>query len=413
MRLYSGTSAQFVQDNYQNQIAEKLRISFFSHFRYNPSPGEIRSWQNSLRAMSSVIQGANLMDHGVLLEYQLPLTSRRLDCMISGKDESNNDNAVIVELKQWDKCSAANGENEVTTWLAGAQRECLHPSVQVGRYQMYLQDTHTAFYDSPDPISLSACTYLHNYSTSNSDEILSAKFKDALERFPLFTSDDVNKLSSFLSARLINGGGIDVLNRIEKSKYRPSKKLLEHVGSIVKGKREYILLDEQLIVYDKVLSCVQEGFHKKQKNVIIIRGGPGTGKSVVAINLLADLSLKGYNTHYATGSKAFTETLRKIIGTKGSVQFKYFNSYAEAELNSVDVLVCDEAHRLRITSNSRFTPKERRSGLRQIDELLNAAKVVVFFIDDDQIVRPNEIGSVEYLEQLSQEKSCGISKYEL
>jgi len=137
-----------------------------------------------------------------------------------------------------------------------------------------------------------------------------------------------------------------------------------------------------------------------------VKGGPGTGKSVIAINLMADLAARGYNAHYATGSRAFTETLRRVIGARGSVQFKYFNSYAVADPNAVDVLICDEAHRIRETSASRYTPKSERSGAPQVDELLTAGKVVVFLLDDNQVVRPAEIGSAEYLKARALEKGC-------
>jgi len=412
MRLYAGTSQQFIQDTIQNQIAEKLKLAFFDYFRFNPSPAEINSWKNSLRAISQVFQYANLLDHGVILEYQLPLTSKRLDCIISGKNKEYEDNAVIVELKQWDKCEEANGENEVLTWVGGAKREVLHPSVQVGRYKMYLEDTHTAF-NSENPIILNACTYLHNYNFYSEDILFSNKFKEMIENYPLFTADDVNKLKGYLINKLENGRGIEVLKKIEESKYRPSKKLMDHVGNMIKGKPEYILLDEQLVVYDKVLSCAKEGFHDKQKTVIIVKGGPGTGKSVIAINLMADLLLRGYNAHYATGSRAFTETLRKIIGQRGSAQFKYFNSYNDAKPNEIDFLICDEAHRIRKTSNDRFTPSYKRTDFAQIQELLNSSKVLVFFIDDRQIVRPTEIGSVEYLKDYALKNNCKIYEYEL
>lgn len=413
MRLYAGTSEQFIHDTIQNQIAEKLKIAFFDYYRYNPSPAEVNSWRNSLRSMSQVFQYANLLDHGVILEYQLPLTSKRLDCLICGKDGNKEDNAVIVELKQWDKCDEAAGENELSTWAGGAKRDVLHPSVQVGQYKMYLEDTHTAFNTDHDPILLNACTYLHNYNYYSDDVIFSDKYQGALSKFPLFTADDVDKLKGYLSDKLVKGKGIDVLRRIEESKYRPSKKLMDHVGNIIKGKSEYVLLDEQLIVYDSVFTCAKKGFHDKQKTVIIVKGGPGTGKSVIAINLMADLLLKGYNAHYATGSRAFTETLRKIIGSRGSAQFKYFNSYSKAENNVIDVLIADEAHRIRFTSNNRFTRKEKRSELSQIDELLDVSKVGVFFIDDDQIVRPNEIGSVEYIKNNSEQRGYRVYEYEL
>lgn len=413
MRLYSGTSEQFIQDSIHNQIAEKLKNAFFGYYRYYPSPAEINSWRNSLRSMSQVFQHAELMDHGVILEYQLPLTSRRLDCMICGRDQHKTDNAVIVELKQWDKCEEAYGDNEVLTWVGGAKREVLHPSVQVGQYHLYLEDTHTAFNVDNNPVVLNACTYLHNYNYYSDDVIFSDKFQVSLKRYPLFTADNVDNLTDYLRNRLLAGEGLDVLQRIEKSRYRPNKKLMDHVGNIIKNKSEYILLDEQLIVFDSVLSSTKGGFHDKQKTIIIVKGGPGTGKSVIAINLMADLLLKGYNSHYATGSKAFTETLRKIIGTRGSAQLKYFNSYGEAEENAIDVLIADEAHRIRETSNSRFTPSSRRSNKAQIEELLRASKVSVFFIDDDQVVRPNEIGSVEYIKKIAADKKCKVYEYEL
>lgn len=321
--------------------------------------------------------------------------------------------AVIVELKQWEKCEEAPGDNEVVTWVGGSKREVLHPSVQVDRYRVYLQDVHTAFSDGTNPVHLDACTYLHNYNYYADDVIFSDKFRHALEEDPLFTADDVEKLKTYLTERLEAGQGREVLIRIERSKYRPSKKLMDHVGNIIKNKSEYTLLDEQLVVYDRVLSSAKSGFHDKQKITIIVKGGPGTGKSVIALNLTADLLLKGYNAHYATGSRAFTETLRTIIGPRGTAQFKYFNSYSTAQPNEIDVLICDEAHRIRSTSYDRFTPKIKRKDIAQIDEVIDASRVSVFFIDDDQIVRPNEIGSVQYIREHALKRNCKVFEYEL
>ena len=228
MRLYSGNSKQFIKDTTQNQIADKLENAFFSYYRYKPSPNEKNSWMNSLRALSLLFQGEELLDHGVLLEYQLPLSSRRLDCMICGRDQKGKDNSVILELKQWSKCEEANGANEVLTWVAGRKRDVLHPSVQVGQYKMYLEDTHTAFYDGQSPVLLNACTYLHNYKYNSSDVIFASKFEAALKRFPLFTADDTSKLGKYLVDKLEKGQGLDVLKRVEESQFRTSKKLMDH-----------------------------------------------------------------------------------------------------------------------------------------------------------------------------------------
>ena len=413
MRLYAGSSQQFVDDTIRNQIAEKLKQSFFVHYRYQPSPAEIRSWQNSLRAMSSVIENAELMDHGVLLEYQLPLSSRRLDCMVCGHDSDGKANAVIVELKQWENCSEAEGENEVLTWLGGTHREVLHPAVQVHQYQMYLQDVHPAFYEPPSPVGLSACSYLHNHHCSDGDVLFTGKFDGILKQCPLFTADHFEELTSYLQKELHRGDGLGILRRVEENRYRPSKKLMEHVEGVIRGKSEYVLLDEQLVVYDKVLAQAKKGFHDRRTSAILVRGGPGTGKSIIALNLMADLLRDSYNAHYATGSKAFTETLRKVVGARGAVQFKYFNSYTNVEANTIDVLICDESHRIRETSNNRYTPREERSGVPQVEELLNAGKVVVFLIDEKQGVRPDEIGSVETIRTHAERLGCDISEYQL
>jgi len=412
MQLYAGTSQQFITDNIQNQISEKLKNAFFSYYMYKPPPAEINSWRNSLRSMSQVLQYTNLVDHGVILEYQLPLTSKRLDCMITGRDYNNRDNAVIVELKQWENCEETDGANEVQTWVGGAKRELLHPSVQVGQYATYLQDMHDAFYEE-SPILLNACAYLHNYSFNEKDVLLDDKFNEVLNKYPIFSEDDVDIFKEYLIKKLKAGHGIDVLRRVEKGKYRPSKKLMNHVANVIKGKPQYILLDEQLIAYDKVFVSARKGFHNKNKTAIIIKGGPGTGKSVIAINLMADLLLNECNAQYATGSRAFTETLRNVIGTRGAIQFKYFNSYMNAERNAVDVIICDEAHRIRKTSNNRFTRRERYSNKSQIQEIIEAASVSVFLIDDNQVVRPDEIGSVEYIRENAKMANCNIFEYEL
>jgi hypothetical protein len=413
MRLYAGMSSEFMHEAARNQIADRLRDAFFAYYRYNPSPAEVSSWRNSLRAMKDVLDLASLQDHGILLEYQLPLSSRRVDCMVCGRDDDNADQAVIVELKQWERCEPAEPEKLLRSWIGGRQRDVLHPSVQVGQYRQYLEDTHTAFHEGPHPIRLSACSYLHNYLVGDTDPIRAPKFDHVLQENPLFDLDGAEALGEYLKRRLAQGDGRPVLRRIENSRLRPSRKLMDYVVTTIREQSPWILLDEQLVIFEKIKSTVHSGLFGRRKQVVIVRGGPGTGKSVLAINLMADLLRDGRNAHYATGSKAFTETLWDIVGHRSRATFKYFNSYGRAQFNEVDVLICDESHRIRATSNSRFLKKELRSTKAQIRELLDAAKVAVFFIDDRQIVRPNEIGSTTHIQQHAEALGAQISEYEL
>jgi len=410
MRLYSGTTATLIEDSAFNRIATKLRDAFFFEFRYPPSVGEVTSWTNSLRAVSQVFQVALLTDNGILLELQLPLTSKRLDCLVTGYDSGRVPNAVVIELKQWSGCEGASGKNEVSTFVGGNVRDVLHPAVQVGQYATYLSDCHTAF-QGENCLSAHACSYLHNYSKTQNDPLFAPQFTEQIARFPIFTADDVSAFATFLQERVHYSDSGTLTATVEQSKYRASKKLLDHVANLIKGKSEYVLLDEQLIVYDRVIEAAKEGGKGKKKTVIIVRGGPGTGKSVIAMNLLGDLSRMGLNAHYVTGSRAFTSTIREIVGTRGAAQVRYFNSYVTADVDAIDVMIADEAHRIRETSNDRFRPT--RSKQSQIQELLKASRTSVYFIDDNQIVRPGEIGSVEYIRTEAERLHCNIREFEL
>jgi len=407
-------SREFIDHAVHNRIAALLRDSFQRVYRFRPSPAEENSWRNSLRAVSQVFEHGQLLDHGIILEYQLPLTSLRLDCLISGRNQSGQDEAVIIELKQWSGCEVASEPDLVRTFIGQAKREVLHPSAQVGQYCHFLLDIHTAFHEGTQPIVLSGCAYLHNYEAEKDDALFSSQYAELIRKSPVFSADDVDSLTAFLHARLTRGEGRPVLDRIEQSRYQPSRKLLEHLAKVVDGVPAFTLLDEQKVVFDKIYHAAMEGFGHRKKHVFLVHGGPGTGKSVIAIQLMAQLSKRGQkNAQYATGSQAFTETLRKIVGRRAAQQFKYFNNYGVAGPSEVDVLICDEAHRLRKTSANRFTPKAKQTGKFQIQELIDAAKVTVFFIDDRQVVRPNEVGSSELIRKSAADNKCELQEYTL
>lgn len=413
MKLYAGSSTEFIAATTHNAIVGTLKSAFFAHYRTEPQPNEVTSWHNSLRCVSQVFEDAGLLDHGVLLEYQLPLTSKRLDCLICGYDANQKSQAVIIELKQWSDSQPSAGTNEVVTWLGGQLSDVLHPSAQVGQYSQYLSDVHTAFNDTEAAIGLHACAYLHNYTFQTTDALLEPKFTELLSSYPVYGAQQSVDLGNYLRERLAGGNGQPVLQRIDAGRYRPSKKLLEHVDNIMRQKSSYVLLDDQLLVYDRVRTAVLDAHEKQVKTAILVKGGPGTGKSVIALHLLHDLLRREVKSHYATGSKAFTENLRSQFGSRSNGFFTYFNAYGHAIPNSLDVVICDEAHRIRSSSNSRFTRPEQRSDLPQVEELLQVAWVSVFFIDDYQRVRPGEIGSYNTLKQAAEQQGVTVAEFKL
>lgn len=287
----------------------------------------------------------------------------------------------------------------------------LHPSRQVGNYERYLVDVHTAFNEGS--IGLASCGFLHNMTFDPAVELFSERFAPLLDRFPAFTGDRADQLAGFLDGRLSGGEGGPVLDAILKGRYRPNKRLLEHTARMIKGEPAYTLLDEQLVAFNDILDGVRRRQRSSEQTVFLVSGGPGTGKSVIAVNLLAELSREGFTAHHATGSEAFTENLRKAVGARASAQFGYFNGFADAEPQVLDALICDEAHRIRATSASRFTPRSKRSSVPQVHELVRSARVSVFFIDDRQVVRPGEVGSSELIRETAGAIGVPVVEHEL
>lgn len=411
MHLYMGTANGFLRDTASGTLASKLEERFFDEFRFHPPESEVRAWSNSLAAVGEVIDSRAFRTQGVLVEYQLPLTSRRLDCMFTGHDTSGTRSAVIVELKQWDRVESSWIDDCVTTFVGSGNRDVLHPSAQAGGYQRYLVDTNTAFMH--DAIRLDACAFLHNLPVTRSMELVSARFSALVRENPVFVRDDADDLAAYLEARVGDGDGDRILESVVRGRFRPSKRLLDHTASVIRNEPAYVLLDEQEVAYRAVLTQVSTRAASDEQTVFLIRGGPGTGKSLIALNLLASLSGSGFATLHATGSRAFTENLRKVVGRRAAAQFKYFNSFAAAETNGLDVLIADEAHRIREFSWNWRTPRRKRTDIHQVTELIRAATTSVFFIDDMQVVRPGEVGHSELIRKAAADLEVPVVEFEL
>jgi hypothetical protein len=394
MQLFAGPSDEFVDEGIQKTIAERLGDAFYDYYRFRASASEFMSWQNSLRALATQLRYANVRDHGVVLEMQLPLSSSRLDCLVFGHSKNGDERAVLIELKQWTEVAPSEFEECVEAFVGGAVRKLLHPSAQALRYAQYLEDTNSAFDPASDGITLKPCAWLHNMHPGASGVLRSTEFTGLLKTAPLYDASEVDRFTKYFDDNVGAGNGLSVMDKALSGKHRSSRKLLENTAKLVAGEPTYRLIDDQVIAFEAVLAMVRRSQKDKRlKSIVVVKGGPGTGKSVIALNLLGTLSKHGVQVHHATGSKAFTENLWRILGARSKAHIKYFNNFGQSGEGEIDVLLADEAHRIRTTSNNRFTPAARKSNRSQVDELVDAAKVSVFFIDDHQSVRPGEVGS--------------------
>ena len=353
---------------------------------------EIRSWRNSLTALADVVGGAGLRNGGVGVELRLPLSSQRVDASLVARNGRGAPQVVLVELKQWDSAAPSQNPDNV---LVGAD-ERLHPSVQAASYAEYLRDSHSVF--TEEGFGLKACAFLHNMARDDAAAIHGYEYAGAIAEAPLFTGDDVEAFQDFLAESLSGGAGMELLPSLVAGRYSPSKTLLAGIQKSLRESPVWTLLDEQRLAYNVVRGITERTAKRGEKAVVPVVGGPGTGKSVIAAHLVAALAQGGRRkVVHATGSKAFTTNLRAVAPRGGDAVFRYFNQFLEKQTrpNEIDVLVLDEAHRIRTTSNDRFTKTALKSGISQAQELVRAARVSVFFLDERQNVRPGEIGTLD------------------
>ncbi len=351
-------------------------------------------------------------DIGIAIEYNIPQTSKRVDFLISGLDVNKNSHIIIVELKQWDKLIAIESKDAlVETYIGNGLRQVVHPSYQAWSYAQLIRDYNEEV--QKNKIQLQPCAYLHNYIRINPDPLDADQYRDYFSEAPAYTKGQNKQLRNFIKKFITYGDDKDIIYRIDQARIRPSKSLQNTILSMLKGNKEFYLLDDQKVVYEEILAQSKQSQKDNIKRVIIVEGGPGTGKSVVAINALAELTQNDQFVQYVSKNSApRTVYAQKLKGNikKSSIDnmFKGSGSYTDVPFNAIDTLLVDEAHRLNEKSGI-----YGNIGENQIKELINAAKCSVFFIDENQRVTTKDIGSVDIIETWAKRLRAKVTNMEL
>ena len=409
MIVYSGTKKQFNSDAMNGVIARKVDDLFMKYGIPRANISQFNAFRNSLTRMALVMAATSQIDDEVQIavEYQIPLTSKRVDLMIAGSD-GNRDNVVIVELKQWEDCSPTQRENVVKAFTGGAERDVAHPSQQAYSYAKLIENFNEDV--RLNNIGIIPCAYLHNFKESNRRRICDSRYSEIIKEAPVFLEEDGTKLSDFISRFVIKPSNKKLFDIIENGKLLPSKSLQDEIGRVLNGNIEFQMIDEQQVAFATVMKLVEKSIDSDEKHTIIVQGGPGTGKSVIAINLLAKILRNGYSCAYVTKTSAPRTTFKKnlirgqySVGYLGGL-FMSSGSFVDVPNNAFSCLITDEAHRLREKSGL-----YSNLGENQIKEIINASKISVFFVDEDQIVTSADIGSIDEIKK--QAKACGSKVY--
>lgn len=403
MIIYSGIKSDFIE-NLPN-LPKLLKETIEDRLGEETEKNEFLSWNKSLGFMKDVIDTHSIPDDaGIALEYNIPVTNNRIDFIITGTDENDTSQVVVIELKQWSYAQKTNMDGVVRTHFEDGVKEISHPSYQAFTYCMLLQDYTKAVQEHQ--VRLKACAYLHN--CTDGLDLRDAFYSKYTKHVPVFCKDDKYKLREFIEKYVRKGDRAKGLFVIEDSEIRPSKNLMDSVTSMMKGNPEFRMIDTQKVAFEKILNALKKYEQTKQKQVVIVEGGPGTGKSVIAVNLLykvlTDRKMAAYVTKNRQPRSVF---YRKLVdggmGAKNvNALFKSSTAFANIMENQFDMLIVDEAHRLNKMSTY------GTNSLNQVKEIIEAAKVSVFFIDENQRVDIKDIGSKNEIYKWASVYNCDV-----
>src|SRR3989344_5281213 len=411
MIIYQSTKEKFLDDVLSAEIHTVIPDLLFDKANINVGDSEISSWKESLRYMGAVLNDDEIPDDvGISIEYNIPQSSKRIDFIITGTDKEKKDHVLIIELKQWSEIEKTDKDSIVVTRFKNGPTEVAHPSYQAWSYAALMEGFNETVYE--DHIQLKPCAYLHNYID---DGVISDSFyKEYIDKAPLFFKgdDEKVKLRAFIKRFVRYGDKSKLMYRIDAGKIRPSKKIADSLSKMLKGNQEFIMIDDQKVVYENALSLAKKS-SESSKNVLIIEGGPGTGKTVVAINLLAEITKRGLLTQYISKNAApRTVYEAKLTGDFKKSEISNFFSgsgaFINVEGNIFDALIVDEAHRLNEKSGI-----FKNLGENQIKEIIQASKFNIFFIDEDQRVTFDDIGSKAEIRKCSREEGAHVHELAL
>ena len=377
MELWQGELPDFIEIANGPRLAAAMARIYWQI--YHRQPGESEYLAGTL-AGSDRFCGGRGSDrrHRGTRRYALPLSERRIDVMFFGRRTDGGPGSLLVELKRWTDVSL---EDEWARNVLTGGVEYLHPSEQALDYAAYLRDVHSAYSDTD--FAIQPCAFCHDMSRAAGAPLLDRRFEALVTRSPLFLRGDDAELAALLNREAGNGDGVSFMHQIRSGMFKPARRIVESLDAVLSHDEEWHLLGEQRQAFNAIWAEVQRLRSRTAAAPFSFGGGPGTGKSVIAVQLLAEALKSGLRAVHSTGGKAFTTVMRGTF-TGAQPLFVWNRSLRNASPMGLDLLLVDEAHRVRETSDDRWTPKAERRRRSQIDELLDAAKVSVFFLDEHQ-----------------------------
>ncbi|MFD5437693.1 DNA/RNA helicase domain-containing protein [Kitasatospora sp. NPDC127067] len=396
MYVHRGTiddvARRAAQPDFVDACAARLRA------RHGTAPGaeEAGSWQRSWPVLLDALVRAGLGGLEVLLELSLPGTGERVDAAVVGQDTAGALTVVVLELKQWTVARPAPGHPGM---LEVGRRTVPHPARQTGGYVHYLRD----WADGGSGVQAKGTVVLHNAPADLIERLREmAPPGSPSAEFPLLGRDDLaagvpaGELAERLGCAGLTPAPSGAVDRFIAGEHRPSERALERLAANIEGRRAFRLVGEQDRARRAILDAVREATAREPAlgaagergpgGMVVVTGGPGTGKTVIAARLMGELCrMPRRNPRLLTPSGTLTRQLQRLLREESRGLVATFKGKTPGGLDKNSVVLLDEAHR------AATYPHQRGSGFPVVlRNLLDRVGVLVLFLDERQIVRPTE-----------------------
>lgn len=413
MIIYSNTVSGFSDDVINGMIVDEIETNLRAN-GISPSKSEIKSWSESTKNMRWVLKDSNVpKDVNVFIEYNIPFTNSRIDFCIAGFDLDHKNTAIIIELKGWSE-GIHKTDMEGIVHADFYNDDVLHPSYQAWSYANYLMNFNSEIVDGQ--VEVLPCTYLYNMPAQYGEISLEdPAYSYYTDHARIFYLNDEEEFSTFIGNSIQKSDNGQTMDKIEHGRLTVSASLQKSLREVLRNKDFFAPMERQRLVYDRLLNGIRSNYRERKKTVYIVRGGPGTGKSVLALKLLSQLNggfKDGDNNGfihalYVTKTSApratYSKELKSLAKDLGVAPlFQGASNFVGMDRNSLPVILVDEAHRLTNRSS------QYSKGKDQILEIINAALVSVFFIDEDQVVSMQDLGTVDRIQDTAKELGADI-----
>ncbi|MGY1684426.1 DNA/RNA helicase domain-containing protein [Geodermatophilus sp. SYSU D00867] len=395
--------------------------------------GETGSWAQSLPRVAKVLASAGLEGTHVILEYSPYQSGGRVDVIVAGRAPAGQRSYAVIEVKQW---SAAHRDPESgQVHGTGARYEgpegLQDPYEQARGYAAFIRNYTDGMHEE-DGVLIRPVAYLHNATEDSVRTLLTGDWQQERHVFTGDAQGEARFLEALRSWFAVDGDHAEVGRALVEARYRQAPALLDAASEILTNPENYPMSDQQQEIHAKVLHAIQEALSTRadrQRAVIVINGGPGTGKTWIAMHLLGSTAQERRQVSYATNSSS----LRTALTQRARRGLRSLDRPVDALITSarkywdeqqwsdpLDVLLIDEAHRI-TKYTARTWPAHSRSvqedlekrDITQLYELARSTKVLVLFIDEDQSITPKDDCSIDRIKAIADRVGASYQEFHL